>query len=90
MVLEGYRRCPDSHDLSECHHLCDLGRHIYTHNSVNFDSEKISVETLWDHLKVTLQVCCKIKAEVLSTTFYGGISPYFVVCAFVDILWLQR
>ncbi len=28
VVLEGYRRCPDSHDLSECHHLYDLGRHI--------------------------------------------------------------
>ena len=21
VVLEGYRRCPDSHVLSECHHL---------------------------------------------------------------------
>ncbi len=28
VVLEGYRRCPDSHDPSECHHLYDLGRHI--------------------------------------------------------------
>ena len=28
VVLEGYCRCPDSHDLSECHHLYDLGRHI--------------------------------------------------------------
>ncbi len=28
VVLEGYRRCPDSHDLSECHHLHELGRHI--------------------------------------------------------------
>ena len=28
VVLEGYRRCPDSHDLSECHHLYDLGRHL--------------------------------------------------------------
>ena len=28
VVLGGYRRCPDSHDLSECHHLYDLGRHI--------------------------------------------------------------
>ena len=28
MVLEGYHRCPDSHDLGECHHLDDLGRHI--------------------------------------------------------------
>ena len=27
VVLEGYRRCPDSHDLSECRHLYDLGRH---------------------------------------------------------------
>ncbi len=28
VVLEGYCRCPDSHDLSECHHLYDLGRHV--------------------------------------------------------------
>ncbi len=28
MVLEGYHRCPDSHDLSECHHLYDFGRHL--------------------------------------------------------------
>ncbi len=28
VVLECYRRCPDSHDPSECHHLYDLGRHI--------------------------------------------------------------
>ncbi len=28
MVPEGDRRCPDSHDLSECHHLYALGRHI--------------------------------------------------------------
>ncbi len=27
VVLEGYCRCPDSHDLSECHHPYDLGRH---------------------------------------------------------------
>ncbi len=24
VVLEGYGRCPDSHDQSECHHLYDL------------------------------------------------------------------
>ncbi len=24
VALEGYRRCPDSHDLGECHHLYDL------------------------------------------------------------------
>ncbi len=47
LVLEGYHRCPDSHDLSECHHLYDLGRH----DSLNFDSERISETTLWDHLK---------------------------------------
>ncbi len=29
VVLEGYRRCPDSHDMSAYHHLYDLGRHIY-------------------------------------------------------------
>ena len=28
VVLEGYRRCLDSHDPSECQHLYDLGRHI--------------------------------------------------------------
>ncbi len=28
VVLKGYGRCPDSHDLSECHHLYDLGRHM--------------------------------------------------------------
>ncbi len=28
VVLGGYRRCPDSHALSECHHLYELGRHI--------------------------------------------------------------
>ncbi len=44
VVLEGHSRCPDCHDLSECHHL-------YKFNSVHFDSEKLSVETLWDHLK---------------------------------------
>ncbi len=27
VVLGGYPRCTDSHDLSECHHLYDLGRH---------------------------------------------------------------
>ncbi len=28
VVLEGYRRCPDSYDMSECHLLYDLGRHM--------------------------------------------------------------
>ncbi len=28
VVLGGYPRCPDSHDLSECHHLYDLGKQI--------------------------------------------------------------
>ncbi len=61
VVLEGYCRCPDSHDLSECHHLYDLGRHEAAHgcqkscpsykfNRLNFDSEKISVTTPLDHL----------------------------------------
>ncbi len=27
VVLGGYRSCPDTHDLSQCHHLYDLGRH---------------------------------------------------------------
>ncbi len=47
VVLEGYRRCQDSHDLSECHHLSPS----YKFNIVNFDSEKLSAETLWDHPK---------------------------------------
>ena len=28
VVLGGYPRCPDNHDLSKCHRLYDLGRHI--------------------------------------------------------------
>ncbi len=28
VVLGGSPRCPDNHDLSKCHHLYDLGRHI--------------------------------------------------------------
>ncbi len=28
VVLGGYPRCPDNHDLSKCHHLYDFGRHI--------------------------------------------------------------
>ena len=32
VVLEDYRRFLDIHDLSECHHLYDLGRH----NSQNY------------------------------------------------------
>ena len=28
VVLEGSPRCPDNHDLSKCHRLYDLGRHI--------------------------------------------------------------
>ncbi len=27
VVLQGFPRCPDSHDLRENHHLQDLGRH---------------------------------------------------------------
>ena len=34
VVLGGYPRCPDSHDLSECHHLYDLGKHILTLRSL--------------------------------------------------------
>ncbi len=56
VVLQGYPMCPDRHDLSECHHLYDLGRHksspSYKFNSLNFDSEKISVITVQDHLKM--------------------------------------
>ncbi len=28
VVLGGCPRCPDNHDLSKCHRLYDLGRHI--------------------------------------------------------------
>ena len=50
---------PGVHDLSECYHLYDLGRHIkcspsYKFNSLNFDSEKISVITVWDHLNLPI------------------------------------
>ena len=31
VVLEGYCRCPDSHNPSECHNLYDLGRHMFLH-----------------------------------------------------------
>ncbi len=30
VVPEGDPRCPDIHDLSECYHLYDLGRHVLT------------------------------------------------------------
>ncbi len=66
MVLECCGRCLDSHDLSAYHHLYDLCRHIrsfikaapgyqksspsYKLSSLNFDSQKLFVETLWDHL----------------------------------------
>ena len=29
VVLGGYPRCPDNHDLSKFHHLYDLGRHYH-------------------------------------------------------------
>ncbi len=47
VVLEGCCRCPDSHDLS----AYQKSSPSYKLNSLNFDSEKLSVETLWDHLK---------------------------------------
>ncbi len=28
VVLQGYPSCPNSHDLSECHHPYGLGRHL--------------------------------------------------------------
>ncbi len=56
VVLEGCCRCPDSHDLSAYCHLYDLGRQksspSYKLNNLNFDFEKLSVETLWDHLNL--------------------------------------
>ncbi len=65
VVLGGCPMCPDTHDLSKCHCLYDLDRlkaapghqkscPSYKFNSLNFDSEKISVITPWDHLKASL------------------------------------
>ncbi len=56
VVLRGYPRCPNNHDLSECHHPYGLGRYIkqpssYQYISFNFDSKKVSVITLNDHRK---------------------------------------
>ncbi len=46
---------PDIHDLSEYHRLYHFGIHksspSYQFNSLNFDSEKISVRSVEDHLK---------------------------------------
>ncbi len=56
MVLQGSPRSPDIHDLSECHHLYDLRPLLaaksrsYQFNSLNFDSKKISVRSVEDHL----------------------------------------
>ncbi len=65
VVLEGYRRCPDIHDLSECHRLydsyieaapgCQKSSPSYKFKSLNFHSEKLSETTLWDHLKQKMQ-----------------------------------
>ncbi len=61
VVLAGYRRCPDSHDLSDCSvenswQSCGspAGKSCpsYKFNSLNFESEKISVTTPWDHLNL--------------------------------------
>ncbi len=64
VVLEGYRRCPDSHDPCECLYLSDMAAGIYINstsgcqkdsssykfNSLNFDSRKISSTTLQGHI----------------------------------------
>ena len=31
VVPQCYLRCPDIHDLSECHHMYDLGRQMFLH-----------------------------------------------------------
>ena len=59
VVLQGSPRCPDIHDLSECHRLYDLGRHIrpllvaknLNRLSLNFDCKETSVRSVEDHLK---------------------------------------
>ncbi len=62
VVLGGYRRCPDSHDLSECHHLYDLGRHItvltltpkkylWQPPGTTLRQKKIKKEKNWCHTK---------------------------------------
>ncbi len=57
VVLQGSPRSPDIYDLSEYHRLYNLGRHTeepspsYQFNSLNFDSKKISVRSVEDHLK---------------------------------------
>ncbi len=82
MVLEGYRRCPDSHDLSEWHHLYDWAG-IYRFNSVNFDSDKLSVEALWDHLKNRPTCTCgsKVKGEKLEVFLICIVlHPFFEHC----------
>ncbi len=72
VVLQGYPRCPNSHDLSKHHHPYDLDRqpivrnlpllHMWpkldavSHNSVNFDSKNLSLITLKDHLKSVWRV----------------------------------
>ncbi len=59
VVPQGCPRCPDSDDLSECHNLYYLKTLIFAKSckkfsteEVNFDSKKLSVETLQDHLNV--------------------------------------
>ena len=92
MVLEGYRRCPDSHDLSECHHLYDLGRHIspsYKFNSVNFDSKRLSIETVWDNLKKQEYACLKENWLDQNSIHQCSLTcPFAEVSYFID--WLEK
>ncbi len=85
VVLGGYHRCPDSHDLSECHHLYDCPS--YKFNSLNFDSEKISVTTPWDHLKAdsTWMYYSKVKHGNVKWLIIARcmLNPYMCLFVFV-------
>ena len=45
VVLGGYPRCPDNHDLSKCHRLYDLGRHMAAKNHLTPISLTVSTLT---------------------------------------------
>ncbi len=63
VVLEGYRRCPDSHDLSECHHLYDISLTVLTLTPKNY---------LWKPSGITL----KGIIEPLDLTQKKGYLPF--------------
>ena len=53
VVLGGSPRCPDNHDLSKCHPLYDLGRHIelYSPIKATLDCKKSSPSYQFNSLK---------------------------------------